>query len=276
MLSVFDVQQWIRSRHEENRDAGGHYRNGRDDVTVVAYCFASQEKMHECVASIEFALRETYRNCGLLKTTIVVNRMTERLEYLKSEFGCGFRVDVDDTLVPGDIVGFSRNMIKTLPDRFDTTYILNVHPDGFPLRRGLDDFVGRWDYIGGPWNITNDDLLTKALLSRNDGSGNGGFALRTRKICEIGAAAYKRFWKIIPDCYLLYEDIFFTRFLTRWHPGYAKSVSLAPRSEALKFSVSGELMPGEYLNCPPFGFHSAIGFTELVRRLGDSILSENE
>ena len=255
-MSTFDLLKWIRKRHEEDRDVGTPYRRGRNDVTVVAYAFASREKMQECVASIEFALRETYRNCGLLNTTLVVNRMTERLEFLKSEFGCGFRIDIDDTLIPGDIVGFSRNMIKTLPDRFDTPYILNVHPDGFPLRCGLDEFVGRWDYIGGPWNIANDDLLTKALLSRNDGSGNGGFALRTRKICEFGAVAYKRFWKIIPDCYLLYEDIFFTRFLTRWQPGYAKSVALAPRSESLKFSVSSELMPGECLSCLPFGFHS--------------------
>ena len=253
---MFDLNAWKRARLDEDRVIGFHRKKGRSDVTVVAYAFAPCERMHDCVDSIEFALRETYRHCGMLRTTLVVNQMTERLESLKSEFGSEFRIDVDESLVPGDIVGFSRNMIKTLPDRFDTPYVLNVHPDGFPLRNGLDDFVGKWDYIGGPWNIANDDLLTKALLSRNDGSGNGGFALRTRKICEIGAVAYKRFWKIIPDCYLLYEDIFFTRFLTRWQPGYAKSVALAPRSESLKFSVSSELMPGECLSCLPFGFHS--------------------
>ncbi len=253
---MFDLAAWKHARLEEDRAVGVPREEGRDDVTVVAYVFAPRDKMPDSVESIELALRETYRHCGMLKTTLVVNQMTERLEYLKSDFGGYLRIEIDTSLVPGDIVGFSRNMIKTLPERFDTPYILNIHPDGFPLRSGLDEFVGRWDYIGGSWNISNDDLITRVLLSRNDGAGNGGFALRTRKICELGAAAYRHFWKIIPDCYLLYEDIFFTRFLTRWHPGYAKNIRLASRSEALKFSVAGDLISEDYLDGIPFGFHS--------------------
>lgn len=253
---MFDLSEWKRVRISEDRTVGVPQEKGREDVTVVAYVFGSSEQMPTYVESMELALRETYRWCGLLKTTLVVNQMTEGLERLKSEFGGGFRVDVDASLEPGDIVGFSRNMIKTLPERFDTPYILNIHPDGFPLRHGLDEFVGRWDYIGAPWNIDDDDLITRILLSRNDGAGNGGFALRTRKICEIGAAAYRRFWKIIPDCYLLYEDIFFTRFLTRWHLGYSRRISLAPRVEAIRFSLCEELDPNEKLGQMPFGFHS--------------------
>ena len=252
---MFDLLGWKRVRIEEDRSSAP-VAKGRGDVTVVAYAFAPRDKMLECVESIELALRETYRWCGLLKTTLVVNQMTERLERLESEFGAAFRIDVDSSLIPGDIVGFSRNMINTLPERFDTPYILNIHPDGFPLRRGLDEFVGRWDYIGAPWNIDDDDLITKVLLSRNDGAGNGGFALRSRKICEIGASAYRRFWKIIPDCYLLYEDIFFTRFLTRWHPGYLRRISLAPRVDAMRFSICEELCSVEKPVRLPFGFHS--------------------
>lgn len=253
---MFDLSEWKHARINEDRTIGIPQAMGRDDVTVVAYVFGSPERMPAYVESIELSLRETYRWCGLLKTTLVVNQMTEGLERLKSEFGGVFRVDVDSSLKPGDIVGFSRNMIKTLPERFDTPYILNIHPDGFPLRRGLDEFVGRWDYIGAPWNIDDDDLITKVLLSRNDGAGNGGFALRSRKICEIGASAYRRFWKIIPDCYLLYEDIFFTRFLTRWHPGYLRRISLAPRVDAMRFSICEELCPDEKPVRLPFGFHS--------------------
>jgi len=147
-------------------------------------------------------------------------------------------------------------MIRTLPERFETPYMLNIHPDGFPLRSGLDDFVGKWDYIGGPWEIGHDDWITHVLLNRNDGAGNGGFALRTRKICEVGAAAYRRFWKLIPDCYLLYEDIFFTRFLPRWQPGYAKRITLAPRQEAARFAYcENEAVQRQYGKLP-FGFHS--------------------
>ena len=253
---MFDLLQWKAQRMEENLAAGLPLEKGCDDVTALAYIFGTKDEMPQYVEAIEFALRETYRWCGRLKTTLVVNQMTERLEYLQSIFGSDFRVDVDDTLKIGDIVGFSRNMIKTLPNRFDTPYVLNIHPDGFPLRSGLEDFLGRWDYIGGPWNIDSDDFVTKVLLSRNDGAGNGGFALRSRKICETGAAAYNRLWKMIPDCYLLYEDIFFTRFLPRWHIGYSKKIALASRQESLRFSLCDELLQKERLMEMPFGFHS--------------------
>lgn len=262
---MFDLSGWKSARINEDRAAGVPHEKGRDDVTVVAYVFGPSEKMPTYVDSIELALRETYRWCGLLKTTLVVNQMTEGLERLKSEFGGVFRVDVDSSLKPGDIVGFSRNMIKTLPERFDTPYILNIHPDGFPLRRGLDEFVGRWDYIGAPWHIDDDDFITRILLSRNNGAGNGGFALRSRKICEIGAAAYRRFWKIIPDCYLLYEDIFFTRFLTRWHPGYSRRISLATRVDSMRFSVCEEVDVADGLQGMPFGFHSWRSFSQIMR-----------
>lgn len=252
---MFDLDEWRACRLKADR-AGRRPELGRDDVTVVSYVFGDRDKLPAYIDAIELALRETYRWCGMLKTTLVVNHMVEAIEKLKTEFGGILRIDVDASLTPGDIVGFSRNMIRTLPDRFDTPYMLNIHPDGFPLRNGLDEFVGEWDYIGGPWNTANDDWITRVLLSRNDGAGNGGFALRSRKICEIGASAYRRFWKIIPDCYLLYEDIFFTRFLTRWHPGYLRRISLAPRVDAMRFSICEELCPDEKPVRLPFGFHS--------------------
>ena len=261
---MFDLVEWKRVRIEEDRSSAPCAR-GRGDVTVVAYAFTSRDKMSECVESIELALRETYRWCGLLKTTLVVNQMTEQLERLKSEFGDVFRIDVDTSLMPGDITGFSRNMIKTLPDRFDTPYMLNIHPDGFPLRHGLDEFVGRWDYVGGPWNIANDDFVTRVLLARNNGAGNGGFALRSRKICELGSAAYRRFWKIIPDCYLLYEDIFFTRFLPRWQPGYAKRIALASQEESARFSFCENVDAQRHYGELPVGFHSWESFLFLCK-----------
>ena len=225
-------------------------------VTAVAYAFGTPEQMKRAGEGIVRALRETYRWCGRLKTTLVVNRLTPELEDLAAACGKRLRVDIDETLKPGDIVGFSRNMIRTLPDRFDTPYMLNIHPDGFPLRPGLDDFVGKWDYIGGPWRTDGDDWVTRRLLTRWDGAGNGGFALRSRKVCEAGAAAYRRLWKAIPDCYLLYEDIFFTRFLPRWQPGYARRIALAPREAAAAFSCCENFAAQRAYGRLPFGFHS--------------------
>lgn len=250
------VAQWAQNRLATDRHDGLPKSVGRVDVTAVAYAFGDAEKMVRYGDDIELALRETYRHCGLLKTTLVVNRPTPGLESFVSECNGLVRLDVDETLKPGDIVGFSRNMIRTLPERFDTPYVLNIHPDGFPLRSGLDEFVGKWDYIGGPWSLDHDDWITKVLLNRNDGAGNGGFALRTRKICEVGAAAYRRFWKMIPDCYLLYEDIFFTRFLPRWQPGYSRKISFASQSDAARFSFCENQVAQRQYGKLPFGFHS--------------------
>lgn len=272
--SPFDASAWTAARLAEDRAAGLPQTFGRPDVTAVAYVFGGREAMEVRGTAIELALRETYRQCGRLKTTLVVNRLTAALEAFAAECGAFLRVDVDETLVPGDIVGFSRNMIRTLPERFDTPHMLNVHPDGFPLRPGLDEFVGRWDFVGGPWTPGRDDWITRRLLTRWDGAGNGGFALRTRRICELGAAAYRRLWKAIPDCYLLYEDIFFTRFLPRWQPGYAKRVSLAPRMDAAAFSLCDDFAAQDALCRLPFGFHSWKALAHLKGTLAEMTLDE--
>ncbi len=259
------LEGWRKERLAIDRREGLPSKIGRDDVTAVAYVFGESDRMAQYGADIELALRETYRHCGMLKTTLVVNQLTPELNAFTEECGNRLRVDIDESLRPRDIVGFSRNMIRTLPERFDTPYMLNIHPDGFPLRKGLDEFVGKWDYIGGPWKIDHDDWITRLLINRNDGAGNGGFALRSRKICEVGASAYRRFWKMIPDCYLLYEDLFFTRFLPRWQPGYAKSILLAPRRDAAPFSFcENEFAQREYGQLP-FGFHSWKALSGLVR-----------
>lgn len=252
----FDASAWCAARLAEDRATGLPSAAGRPDVTAVAYVFGTPDKMESYGVAIELALRETYRWCGLLKTTLVVNRLTSGLEDFAATCGKWLRIDRDETLKPGDIVGFSRNMIRTLPERFDTPYMLNVHPDGFPLRKGLDAFVGKWDYIGGPWRIDGDDWVTRRLLTRWDGAGNGGFALRTRKICEAGAGAYRRLWKMIPDCYLLYEDVFFTRFLPRWQPRYARRIALAPSPAAAAFSCCENFAAQRAYGHLPFGFHS--------------------
>lgn len=254
--AAFDRRAWCAARLRDARAAGLPPQDGRPDVTAVAYAFGPPDRMAVCGEAIELALRETYRWCGLLKTTLVVNRPTPGLEAFADACGGRLRLDVDETLRPGDVVGFSRNMIRTLPERFGTPFMLNVHPDGFPLRAGLDGFVGAWDFIGGPWRTDGDDWVTRRLLTRWDGAGNGGFALRSRKLCELGAAAYRRLWKAIPDCYLLYEDVFFTRFLPRWQRGYARQVALAPRAEAAAFSFcENEAAQRDYGRLP-FGFHS--------------------
>lgn len=254
-MQTANVEAWLKARLALDRTQGIPCA-GRRDVTAIAYIFGDKPRMERYAVEIELALRETYRWCGRLKTTIVVNRVPVSLEKFAAECEGDLRIDVDLSLNGANIVDFSRNMISTLPERFDTEYMLNIHPDGFPLRAGLDEFVGKYDYIGGPWRIDQDDWITHLLLNHNDGAGNGGFALRSRKICELGAGAYRRFWKMIPDCYLLYEDVFFTRFLPRWQIGYAKKVLLATQTDAARFAYCDNLEAQTRYGHLPFGFHS--------------------
>ena len=264
MNSEFKLEAWKAERLLHDREAG-IASLGRRDITAIAYAFGSAEQMENYAVAIELALRETYRHCGRLKTTLVVNRMVPSFESFAAECGDDLRIDIDETLKPGDIVGFSRNMIATLPSRFDTPYMLNIHPDGFPLRPGLDEYLALgYDFIGAPWEIGCDDFITRILLNRNDGAGNGGFALRTRKICELGSAAYRRFYKAIPDCYLLYEDVFFTRFLPRWSSTFRRQTCLAPRKAAAGFSCSGNIEAQNEYGALPFGFHSWRAFRDLI------------
>jgi hypothetical protein len=91
---MLNFDTWRGCRLAEDR-AAGLPGMGREDVTVVSYVFGDRDKLPPYVDAIELALRETYRWCGMLKTTLVVNDMVEALEKLKTEFGSMLRIYVD-------------------------------------------------------------------------------------------------------------------------------------------------------------------------------------
>ena len=77
-----------------------------------------------------------------------------------------------------------------------------------PLRRcrpGLDDYVGRYDYIGAPWD---------AMLQSQVRVGNGGFSLRRRTKMlqcakEYGKPTLEKEGKLVAA-----EDVFFAWCIT--------------------------------------------------------------
>jgi len=234
---------------------------GPKDVTVVTYVYGTPEYVSGHFFQIENAIRETWFWLGMLKTVVVTNIITDEIKTFAEEHGQWVRVDVCNRLVPGDLYKYSRDCIANLHKRFDTPYVLFVHPDGFPLRSGIEEFLGEYDYVGAPW-IGKDDIWGKLLLSQKHFVGNGGFSLRSHEICEAAASLYNRRWKLIPDCFVLYEDYFFCRLLTKFEPSYAKRFSFASSEDACRFALENfDAVPLE----SPFGFHSAKAFERLYR-----------
>ncbi len=70
---------------------------------------------------------------------------------------------------------YSKFMIKHLTEHFATSHVLTIHADGYVLN--ADAWDPEWlqyDYIGATW-----------WYKDNMNVGNGGFSLRSKKLCDI-------------------------------------------------------------------------------------------
>lgn len=70
---------------------------------------------------------------------------------------------------------YSGFIIRELYKYFDTSHCLIVQWDGYITTPSawIDEFL-QWDYIGAPWNYDAERAV-----------GNGGFSLRSHKLCKI-------------------------------------------------------------------------------------------
>ena len=134
--------------------------------------------------------------------------------------------------------------IERLHLAFQTDFVLTVQFDGRILnpKAWMNDFFN-YDYIGAPWG---DKVV-----------GNGGFSLRSRKLCEFVAKHYaeeynKNYFKWVCKNPLGNEDLFICRIckseLER------NGFKFAPYGVAIKFSVEH----GEYVG--QLGAHHSIVF----------------
>ena len=237
----------------------------RSDVTALMYFFWDEEKADEKWPEFEGALLETWRKCGRLKTVIVANASHRVLLNFAAKFK-NVEVQIEERLVPGDIVSMSYDCNSRLWERFSTEYLLIVQNDGFPLRSGLDEFVDAgYDFMGAPHcrPLFLPSVLTRFLRYC---PSNGGFSLRTRKICKLASGLWKEGGyesrQYIED--LMAEDYFYTKTLPlsgvcNWLRRNQSSSVLSDRfSYGATFPLSAKEMP--------FGFHTATGFARLARK----------
>lgn len=235
-------------------------------VTVLAYHFWSRNGYEEAFAKVEHAFKETWRHCGRLKTVLVVNETAPCVERFAAE-NDNVEVQVEPSLIPGKIFTMSADMNSRLYTRFTTPYVLVIQGDGYPLRPGLEEFVGRYDFIGAPYVRISwwRNLLCHIL---GYWMSNGGFSLRSRRICKAAADFWPTYSKFHPSD-MTVEDLYYTKTLPLRHPDYRFKYKIAPNTVAIRFSYDALVQqPVKEL---PFGFHRAITVEALKRKESDEI-----
>ena len=256
------LRQWQDKRLQEYGEAPVFIKTGPSNVTVLCYIYRSEEQVEKSFEYTKCAIFETWRHCGMMKTVLVVNRVHPQIRDFAERFSPWVEIDAESELRPGDIDCMSTDCNSKLYLRFSTPYVLIVQDDGFPLRSGLEEFIGRADYFGSPFRRRTWKGMLASSLFRHC-PANGGFSLRTRKICELAAKYWSRFYRDRKFTAEQVEDIFYTDTLPRRFWKYRLAVKMANPRLAAQFSYDG-CVPENIIDSP-FGFHSARAFAELIR-----------
>lgn len=222
------------------------------DVTAIAYHYRrTQEELDESFWATEFAFLQTFKTQGVMPSVLVSNQRTRHI----SEFCDRYSIELQiaENLVPGrDIRSYCIDLNENLHRRFKTPYVLTIQDDGFPMRPGLEEFVGKWDYVGAPWvrHSTYYDLYPRKYCV-----GNGGFSLRSKRLCEIASRIYGKYFSRMPYWwYVQGDDNFFCKTMRFWFRNAVRGMKWPTPDEAALFSIENdnESLP----QSPPLGFHA--------------------
>ena len=148
-------------------------------------------------------------------------------------------------------------------DRFSTDYLMVIQDDGFPLRSGLEEFLGKWDFIGPPY--VRDKFLPR-LIARmfNLWTANGGFSIRSKRMCDMAQKYWREIYHAFPDCHAVGEDAYYTETLLRRHRAYRRTMKMADCRSAIRFAY--DCVVEQPVKSLPFGFHRAETFAIFADR----------
>ncbi len=235
-----------------------HVSRHFEDVTIVAYTFP-KEADSELFDYLECSILHTWSVLGKLKTVIVANRCFKKLEEFAKRHD-GVRVEVEPSLVPGRIETMSADCCARLYSRFSTPYCLIVQDDGFALKDMLDEFLGKYDYIGAPY-VRISWWRNAVCRILGYWMSNGGFSLRSRRICEAAARYWARYEKYHPSEHTV-DDLYYTKTLPLRHLGFRLKYRIAPNTVALRFSY--DALVKQPVRNLPMGFHRDVTFAEFM------------
>jgi|GEM_PF-773239 len=265
VLPTMGLKAWQLRRLQQHAAIGLPSAVGPSSVTLMAYHFWESDRQDSEFERLAASLHEAWLQCGMLKTVLVVNCITPRLEAFAASAGGWVVLQTCKNLVPGNLYSMSADCIGRLAERFDSDYVLIVQNDGFPVRSGLDGFLGRYDYIGAPWVFGKDNRITRLLLPHGHDVGNGGFSLRSKALCDLSAWYYRRCYRLIPECYLVTEDYFICKTLPSFERRYRETIRIAPPEVAATFSLEDNVALHDALDARPFGFHGEAAFRRLLK-----------
>ncbi len=262
MTKQLELEKWQESSLEALRGIS-FARSCVQDVTVIAYYFRPDNEYNRFFWRTEFAFLKTFQTQGLMPAVLIVNKRNVEVEHFCDKHSIS--IQVAENLVPGNSRTLAIDLVRNLHERFDTPYVLTIQDDGFPMRPGLEEFVGKWDYIGAPWvrHVTWYDLYPSRYQV-----GNGGFSLRSKRLCETASGIYRKWFKRLPYWwYMVGDDTFYCKTLRFWFRNAVKDMKWPMLDEAAKFSIEGnyDFMPSQ----PPLGFHKK-GFDKYIEKWGDN------
>ena len=258
------LAEWQKKRLITIHEGRTDYGKGRDDITVLTYFWGEAPENAEArFFRVESAFRETWLHCGMMKSVIVTDRITPGLQCFSEKFPT-VQVQVEPTLVPGNLDSMSFDCDSRLETRFETRYLMIIQDDGFPLQSGIDDFLGKYDFIGAPY--VRDSLLPRTIAKIfNIWTSNGGFSIRSHRICEMAAWYWRRKYKNFKgDVHWLGEDAYYTETLLKHEWKYNRTMKMADNRSALKFAY--DIIVPQPIKELPFGFHRAETFVDFLKR----------
>lgn len=235
------------------------------DVTLFTHWLWGDDRFDSLLDSLLAAILMAWRFCGRLPVALIVNRVTPALQKMSEEWGIRLEVEPHLRGGGGNARDLNRDAILNLSTRFETEYVLSFQNHAFPLRAGLEEFLGKYDYIGAPWTFGKDDWITRFLLRHRGDVGNGAFTLRSRQLCETVAWYYRRKYQWLPHCYLVIDDYFIAKTLPSFEKRYRETIRIAPADVAAKFALEDNVALHESIHANPFGFHGPRAFSQLLR-----------
>lgn len=257
------LQAYQRSKLDELRHQNFEESKSVRDVTLVAYTFPKDPADFDF---IEFSILHSWKLLGLLRVVIVADRMTPQLTEFRGKYPATWvDVQVEPKLQCGNITSMSADCVQRLYKRFETPYCLIIQDDGFPIRDNLGDFLGKWDYIGSP---TVRDVPAQKLVDWFHYSCiNGGFSLRSKRLCSAVARSWKFWGRFMGEgSSRAVEDVYYTQtfclnpinlFRFRW-----PTCREARRFAVLDFDGALDV---DALETNPFGVHGASTARQTLR-----------
>lgn len=234
-------------------------------VTMISAWLWSDERFDMLLDSLLAAILMAWRFCGRLPVVLLVNRVTPSLQVMSDEWGIRLQVEPHLRGGGGNVRTLNRDSHVNLSKRFETEYVLSFQNHAFPVREGLDDFIGGYDFIGAPWAFGKDDWITRLLLRHRGDVGNSAFSIKSRQLCEMTAWYYERKYKYLPHCYLVIDDYFIAKTLPSFERKYRETIRIAPADVAANFALEDNEALHAAVHANPLGFHGPRAFAQLLR-----------